>query len=318
MAGGDYGRIRHTFWTDPDIKRALTPEQKTLLLYYFTSPHRTLIGLYYCPLEYAAGETGIPLERVREWTFGALSRFVTYDEQTEEILVHRAGKHQVGDELKERDNQRKAIEKALHEAHSSCLVRKFLSLYAHWPIDFQAPPEPQPEEKKAPSEPLASPSEAIAVAEQGTTAEETLPNGSGGGPPEDESPEPDPDAVWNEARPRIAGLIRSVAWLGGSPPQVRTRGRQPWSMKNELSIAKELLKQFTPDELCGGLERYRETHGTPEDQQFTLALVYAEGDRWRISLAVEQWRQKLIDAGDPEQDERVRSLTEKLGGARAA
>ena len=42
MSGGDYGRVRHTFWTDPDIKRALSPEQKALLLYFFTSPHRTL------------------------------------------------------------------------------------------------------------------------------------------------------------------------------------------------------------------------------------------------------------------------------------
>lgn len=158
MSGGDYGRVRHTFWTDPDIKRALSPEQKALLLYYFTSPHRTLIGLYYCPLEYAASETGIPLASVREWTLGTLARFVTYDESTEEVLVHRAGKHQVGDELKERDNQRKAIEKALAEAHSPRLIAKFLDLYPHWSLAVEKPVVPPP------SKPLESPSEAKAVA----------------------------------------------------------------------------------------------------------------------------------------------------------
>lgn len=159
MTGGDYGRIRHTFWTDPDIKRALTPEQKTLLLYYFTSPHRTLIGLYYCPMEYAASETGIPVERVREWTLGALARFVTYDEQTEEIFVHRAGRHQVGEQLSAKDNQRKAVEKALTEAHSQTLVRRFLELYAHWPLTFETAPAPEP-----PSKGVERGSEAKAVA----------------------------------------------------------------------------------------------------------------------------------------------------------
>jgi 5-methylcytosine-specific restriction endonuclease McrA len=87
MAGGDYGRIRHTFWTDPDIKRVLTSEQKALLLYFFTSPHSNLIGLYYCPLSYAAAEVGLPIEQVRLWTFGALSRFVTYNEASEEVRI---------------------------------------------------------------------------------------------------------------------------------------------------------------------------------------------------------------------------------------
>lgn len=177
MSGGDYGRIRHTFWTDPDIKRVLNPEQKTLLLYYFSSPHRTLIGLYYCPMEYAASETGLPVERVREWTLGALSRFVSYDEQTEEILVHRAGKHQVGEHLAEKDHQRKAILKAVQGAHSPRLVRRFLELYPHWNLNVSPPEGGEPVEE-APSKPLASPFEAKAVAEQVQSITETLSNES--------------------------------------------------------------------------------------------------------------------------------------------
>ena len=141
MAGGDYGRIRHTFWTDPDIKRSLTPEQKVLLLYWFSSPHSNMVGLFYCPLEYVALETGLPLDKVREWTLGALSRFVSYDEKTEEVLVHRAAKHQITEHLQATDKRLKAIKRSLAEAHSKPLLRAFLTLYADWPLGIEAPPE---------------------------------------------------------------------------------------------------------------------------------------------------------------------------------
>lgn len=158
MAGGDYGRILHTFWTDPDIKR-LPFEQKGLLLYYFTSPHSSMIGLYHCPFGYVAVETGLSIESIKEWTLGSLSRFVSYDEATEEILVHKAAKHQIGEDLKGGDNRKKAVVKGLAGAHSTTLVRKFLSLYPHWEIGFRASVDTV--EGKAPSEaPLEAPSEA--------------------------------------------------------------------------------------------------------------------------------------------------------------
>lgn len=180
MAGGDYGRIRHTFWTDPDIKRGLNVEQKALLLYYFTSPHSSLVGLYYCPLEYISVETGIPVERVREATFGPLSKYVTYDEATEEIFVHRAGRHQVGDDLQVKDRRVKAIQKVIAETHSSRLVAKFLELYAHWPLNVENPPP------EAPSKPLRShsSSSAVAVQEQSSAAAEPLRDEPAAGSPD--------------------------------------------------------------------------------------------------------------------------------------
>lgn len=176
MAGGDYGRIRHTFWTDPEIKRGLTPGAKLLLVYYCSNAHSNLCGLYYLPLEYAALETGIALDSVRQWTAGPLSRFVTYDERTEEILVHGLAKHQVAETVVETDKRLPRVRKELAAAHSPALVRKFLTLYAEWPIGMQAPPEPDPVERsepEAPSKPLESPSEAIAVAWQGSSGQST-------------------------------------------------------------------------------------------------------------------------------------------------
>ncbi len=162
MSGGDYGRVRHTFWTDPDIKRVLNTEQKALLLYYFTSPHRNLIGLYYCPFAYVASETGLTIDRVEEWTLGPLAKFVSYDLATEEILVHRAGKHQIGEVLAEKDKQRTAVVKSCAEVHSAKLLRRFLELYRHWNLAVAVPPDPAPYD--APSKPLTRPSEAKAVA----------------------------------------------------------------------------------------------------------------------------------------------------------
>lgn len=138
-AGGEYGIVLHKFWTDPDIKRVLSPEQKSLLLYWFTGPRSNLIGLYYCPLIQVADDTGIPPETVREWTLGPLARFVTYDERTEEVLVHRAGRHRIGETLSQKDNRIKAIQKVLSGAHSDALVGVFLDLYSHWPLGFKRP-----------------------------------------------------------------------------------------------------------------------------------------------------------------------------------
>lgn len=172
-----YARVARTFWTDPDIKRRLTPEQKELLLYYFTSPHGNMIGLYYLPLEYASSETGLDLADVRSWTAGELADFVSYDEETEEVLVHRAAVHQIGPELKAGDNRAKAIDRILVDAHSPRLVQRFHDLYAHWPITNPLPCGKEPTEgpSEAPSEAPPKPDAvADAVSVTGTESSSSI------------------------------------------------------------------------------------------------------------------------------------------------
>jgi hypothetical protein len=65
--------------------------------------------------------------------------------------------HQIGDQLAEKDNQRKAVEKALAKAHSVRLVRRFLELYSHWQLQ---PLVSGPEHR---SKPLSRPFEAKAA-----------------------------------------------------------------------------------------------------------------------------------------------------------
>ncbi|MFC1531129.1 hypothetical protein ACFL5T_02680 [Gemmatimonadota bacterium] len=133
MAGGRYKVVRQNFWTDPDIKR-LPTEGRLLLLYLITGPHSTMLGLYYLPLAYAAVETGLQVEDVRRLIKGALSEFVTYDEQTDEVLVHRAALHQLGGDLKRDDNRVKSSQSLIDDTHSSLLISRFFELYPSWPL----------------------------------------------------------------------------------------------------------------------------------------------------------------------------------------
>lgn len=100
-----------------------------------------------------------------------------------------------------------------------------------------------------------------------------------------------PDEAWKRLQPLLPPAIRKHAWLGDDPP---TEPRN-WNMGREISIAKQLLKQFTPEELIGGIETYREAHAVPGDKPWSLSWVYGAGDRWRIVTAVQQWRAKQVD-----------------------
>lgn len=130
---------------------------------------------------------------------------------------------------------------------------------------------------------------------------------AGGPPPAPErkkapevKPVTDEEAAERFARCRsqLAPAIRLHAWQGSEPPCSPDR-RNPWHMGRELSIAKELLKQFTPEELLGGIEYFRETHPTVASGPWTLAMAYVQGDRWRMMRAVDRWRSAQIDAIDP-------------------
>lgn len=152
-----YRRVVTSFWTDPDLRRRkLSREQKYLLLYFFTNHHTNLAGLYWLPLTYATQEAELGLEDVERWVRSELSPYVTYDFETEEILVHRLAWHNVGEDLKKRDNRVKAIERALGDAHSKMLVEKFLAVYSAWPIRLKNMAQPRHDEGATPS-PLPKP-----------------------------------------------------------------------------------------------------------------------------------------------------------------
>lgn len=130
-----YRRVLTTYWTDPDVRRACRkPEEHALLLYLFTGPDSTLSGLYWQPLEDMASRIRLPLEVVEELVarferFG----FILYDRATEEVLVRRAWKCNVGPELHERDNRAKALFRQVTDTHSDLLVGALVEAYPDFP-----------------------------------------------------------------------------------------------------------------------------------------------------------------------------------------
>lgn len=150
------------FWTDPDIKRKLTRDEKHLLLYCFTSPHSkgSMTGVYYCPLEYVANETDLPVKEVQRMLAGPLAPFVSYDETTEEVFVHAFAKHNVGEELKigdsgKEDRRIEGVRRQVRAIHSLRVQRLFLERYGSaFHLNMSVP-----DLREAPCKPLGSPLE---------------------------------------------------------------------------------------------------------------------------------------------------------------
>jgi hypothetical protein len=171
MAEEEYGKVVTTFWRDRKV-RPLEREARYLLLYWFTCPSKNMAGLFYCPLETAALETGLDTARVRELTLGPLSPFVTYDEETSEILVHRMVRRAVGESIHPADKRLKGVASQVGLAQSDRLRAAWHQLHRDWVHggltegdvrDFEGPSE-------APSKPVTV---AVTEAVTGTVAEST-------------------------------------------------------------------------------------------------------------------------------------------------
>jgi hypothetical protein len=298
----EYRKIVLTFWTDPDVKRPLTRDQKLLLLYFFTSPHSNMIGVYYCPLAYAANETGIPIDEVRAYVLGALARFLTYDEQTEEVFVHGLAKINVGDTLKVGkdgpDNRIKNVAKLVEAIHSTRLARAFLVRYAEvYHLNVSLPDDRTPP-LQAPSEPLASPSEAIAV-HSSTEQNSTSPTETGVARQQEASPGVD--------RAQLIGALRKIC----GPRQ------------GKISDAAMRTNASCVDLLAGGKRKwsYADIHQAAAG---TRTLI----DRGAIPSipAGTEWTLRVLTDATPDVDPMQRGLdafraqpppapTEKRGGA---
>jgi hypothetical protein len=149
----DYGKVSPQFWVGRTGK-ALRGDMEAQLvaLYLMTSPHANMIGVYYCPIEYVAKETGIPLEGASK----ALRRlidadFCTYEADSEWIFVHKFAENQIGEELKATDKRVQGVVNELAKIPKDQCWQSFRAMYA---VPFNLPPLASPSE--APSKPLRS------------------------------------------------------------------------------------------------------------------------------------------------------------------
>lgn len=95
----DYAKVAPQFWTGT-TGRALRAEGRDcqlLALYLITSPHATMIGLYYMPLPLLCHETGLSREGASKAlrSLGALG-FAHYDPERELVWVPEMARFQLG------------------------------------------------------------------------------------------------------------------------------------------------------------------------------------------------------------------------------
>ncbi len=108
MGARSYATIQPSFWTGKTGRELRDEPELTHLLaaYFITSPHANMIGAYYCPLGYAAHETGRSLEAVRASVARLVDLdFLVYDYVSEFVWVREMASRQLGEPLSPRDKR---------------------------------------------------------------------------------------------------------------------------------------------------------------------------------------------------------------------
>jgi hypothetical protein len=134
----EYGKVFPRFW-QAGTGKALRgdAESQVLALYLMTSPHATMIGVFHCPIQYMAHETGLTLEGASK----ALARlieadFCTFDGDDDVVWVHEMAAHQVGTMLHHKDKQVIGITKQYAQIAQRHIRRGF---YDRYKDDFHLP-----------------------------------------------------------------------------------------------------------------------------------------------------------------------------------
>lgn len=131
-----YKTIDETFWTDPDVKKKLSPNEKLLFLYLITNPHCHYSGIYYLPVLFILNETGLS-EKIIHNFFMKNQKLAQYDQVKEVVWVVSMSKHQLRQGNK--DNLIAGIAKHLTTLHYSLLIKSFLDKYMSYNIPFSIP-----------------------------------------------------------------------------------------------------------------------------------------------------------------------------------
>lgn len=119
MSDEHYSRVWASVWSEP-----WDNDMKLLAFYLLTGPKRRTEGLYRLPLEYAMGDLGWPLKKVRDvLTKLETTGFVVYDKSAQIVLILKALKRNGLN-----DNQIKGVVKAFTQLPASPLRERFESL----------------------------------------------------------------------------------------------------------------------------------------------------------------------------------------------
>ena len=108
----EYSKVFPKIWIGQTAKQIKKFGIETQLLahYLITSPHATMIGIYYLPIAFIVHETGIPYEAALNGLDNLTKAdFCSYDPCEEYVWVHGMAQYQISDQLKPNDNRVKYI-----------------------------------------------------------------------------------------------------------------------------------------------------------------------------------------------------------------
>ncbi len=169
----DYSKISSQFWLGRTGKKFRGDvEAQVVALYLLTSPHASMIGIFYCPILYISHETGLTMEGASEGLGRAIEGgFCAYDTPSETVWVHEMARFQIGDSLKPGDKRIVSIQNHWDNLPEGPIKQGFYEKYGSAFSIVSSKPLPSPSD--APSKPLPSPSDAptkpIAIAIAVTT-----------------------------------------------------------------------------------------------------------------------------------------------------
>jgi len=153
----DYGKVNPQFWVG-QTGRGLrgNMQAQIVALYLMTSPHANMIGVFYCPIEYIAKETGLTIEGASKGLQSLIEAdFCTYEEASEYVFVHEFAHNQVGDSLKVNDKRVQGVQNELAKVPKGQCWQSFRARYAvpyNLPIEWQKH-KPLESPLQAPSKP---------------------------------------------------------------------------------------------------------------------------------------------------------------------
>ena len=227
----EYAKVFPRFW-QAGTGKALRgdPETQVLALYLMTSPHANMIGVFHCPIQYMAHETGLTLEGASK----ALARliegkFCTFDGEDEVVWVHEMAAHQIGTDLSPKDKQVLGIAKQYAQIAQSQIR---LGFYARYRKDFHLPDEVEN------ASPLQAPCKPLRSQEQEQEQEQEKKDGfaiSSPGKPDDPPKSPGSgiphcpqQAILDLYAEVLPELPQPRAWEGARETNLRARWR--WAL----------------------------------------------------------------------------------------
>lgn len=130
-----YANVPRDLWELPAVRK-LTPRERLLLLYLWTSPQGSMIGVFVSPPHFARHYTGLSAKVIVEAIDGPLSPFLDYDAETEEVFIFDAARYQIANTLKPDDKRFIKVCSLVSGILSDRIRSRFLEVYADWNVSI--------------------------------------------------------------------------------------------------------------------------------------------------------------------------------------